>query len=280
MIKEKLLRFNDKNNHFICPICEQALLLENTSLYCNNKHCYDISKYGYVNFILNNKKQRKYNKTSFQNRRYVLENGLYEPILQEIVKFINENKSIQTILDAGCGEGFYANQIQCRTQRNLYAFDISKDSIQLASKNDNSNSIKWFVGDLSAIPLKNNSADCILNIFSPANYKEFHRILAPDGWILKIVPTDRHLTEIRNKAKEQLRNKEYSNQQVIEYFEKAFIFTDRKKITHRFSLNEKDRQSFIEMTPLLFNVDKKAIDWSDMHELTIEAEILIGKSKN
>ena len=36
------------------------------------------------------------------------------------------------------------------------------------------------------------------------------------------------------------------------------------------------RKAFIEMTPLLFYVEKEKINWDDLTYLTIEAEILIG----
>ena len=31
------------------------------------------------------------------------------------------------------------------------------------------------------------------------------------------------------------------------------------------------------MTPLLFHVDRAAIDWTDVREITVEADILIGR---
>ncbi|EOB31900.1 rRNA (guanine-N(1)-)-methyltransferase [Streptococcus mitis 13/39] len=31
------------------------------------------------------------------------------------------------------------------------------------------------------------------------------------------------------------------------------------------------------MTPLLFHIDQSKIDWSQLAEITIEAEILVGK---
>lgn len=276
MNKQKLIRFEDSADIFGCPICKEKLSLQGTSLICKNKHCYDVSKFGYVNFLLNAKKQKVYDKSSFQNRRYILEHGMYEPILNEIIQFINQTASICIILDVGCGEGFYSNQIYQQTHKNIYAFDISKDSVQLASRNGSDSFIKWFVADLASIPLQDNSVDCILDIFSPANYKEFQRILAQNGYIIKVVPTTEHLKEIREKVKDQLKNRDYSNQQVIDYFEKSFTCISRKKVTDRFQITAEERKAFIEMTPLLFHVDKDLINWLDITQLTIEAEVLIG----
>jgi len=72
---------------------------------------------------------------------------------------------MQTILDVGCGQGYYSLELQkVFPDKDFYAFDISKDSIQLASKTDTSLSINWFVGDLAKLPIKNHSIDLILDI--------------------------------------------------------------------------------------------------------------------
>lgn len=65
--------------------------------------------------------------------------------------------------------------------------------------------MKWFVTDLSKIPLKDGSMDCILDIFSPAHYKEFQRLLSPNGYVVKVIPTKNHLREIRTKVQAHLK---------------------------------------------------------------------------
>lgn len=276
-MEKHLNRFADSKSCFVCPICTKALSLNGTSLICKKNHCFDIAKSGYVNLHLKPKKQYEYDKTSFQGRHYVLEQGIYEPVLNEIAGFIKQVPAIRQILDAGCGEGYYSRQIRRQTLRSIYAFDLSKDSIQLASKEDTESVIKWFVADLASIPIRDHSIDCILNIFSPANYNEFHRILAPNGYIVKVVPTSNHLVELRQMAEVGLKNKEYSNQRVIDYFVKSFTCIARKKAGHTFPLPEQMKAAFLEMTPLLFHVDKKNIDWSGLVQLTVEAEVLIGR---
>lgn len=277
MNRKKLIRYQNSELLFSCPVCKNKLYFKEGSLVCEKNHCYDISKKGYINFDLKSKEQKNYDKDSFQNRHYILEQGMYRNFLEEIICFIHEHEGIEKILDVGCGEGYYSRQIYESTYRNLYAFDISKDSIQLAAKKDSEAMIKWFVADLASIPLQDSSIDCILDIFSPANYKEFRRILVPNGYVIKVVPTERHLIELRQKAKEQLISKEYSNQRIIEYFENSFTCIVRKKITSDYTLSEEEREAFISMTPLLFHVDKENIDWSDIEQLTIEAEVLVGE---
>ena len=56
----KIIRFNDSEKLFRCPICKRKLKMVGNSLLCSNKHCFDISKLGYVNFALNQKQSKHY----------------------------------------------------------------------------------------------------------------------------------------------------------------------------------------------------------------------------
>ena len=79
---------------------------------------------------------------------------MYDVVLEKIIQFISDTPSIRNILDVGCGEGFYARQIQQRTERNIFAFDLSREAIQIASKKDKRKAVKWFVTDLSNNPFE------------------------------------------------------------------------------------------------------------------------------
>ena len=54
----KISRFNDSEKIFRCPICKRKLKLVGNSLLCSNQHCFDISKLGYVNLVLNQKQSK------------------------------------------------------------------------------------------------------------------------------------------------------------------------------------------------------------------------------
>ena len=57
-IKEEYKRYNEISGIFICPLCHGTVSFENVnSIICEKKHCFDLSKYGYINFLPNQKKQ-------------------------------------------------------------------------------------------------------------------------------------------------------------------------------------------------------------------------------
>ena len=277
-IKPKLQRFQTATA-FACPICQEALDLVQQSLACPNRHSFDLSKFGYVNLAPQVKASKDYDKENFQNRQLVLENGFYDHILNALSECLSPLAHPVNILDIGCGEGYYSRSLQERyPDHSFYAFDLSKESIQLAAKSDQDWKVKWFVGDLAHLPLLDQSMDLLLDIFSPANYQEFKRVLAPDGRLIKVIPTATHLQEIRQKVKDHLDQVDYSNEQIIQHFSDHFTIENTIHCQERFELTPALREALLSMTPLLFHVDPAQIDWTDLTQVTISATILIGRS--
>ena len=277
-LKPKLQRFASATA-FACPICQENLTLVEGSLKCNNRHSFDLAKFGYVNLAPQIKQSANYDKENFQNRQQILEAGFYQAILDAISDLLASSENTETILDIGCGEGFYSRKLQeNHPDKTFYAFDISKDSVQIATKSEPNWAVNWFVGDLARLPIKDASMDILLDIFSPANYGEFRRVLSKDGILIKVIPTENHLKEIRQRVQDQLTNKDYSNQDIKEHFQEHFSIQSRQIASLTKPITAEQRQALLAMTPLLFHVDQTNIDWSQLAEITIEAEILVGKA--
>lgn len=277
-IKPKLQRFQTASA-FACPICQEALDLLQQSLACPNRHSFDLAKFGYVNLAPQVKASKDYDKENFQNRQLVLENGFYDHILHALSECLSPLAHPANILDIGCGEGYYSRSLQERhPDHSFYAFDLSKESIQLAAKSDQEWKVKWFVGDLARLPLLDQSMDLLLDIFSPANYQEFKRVLVPDGRLIKVIPTAAHLQEIRQKVKDHLDQADYSNEQIIQHFSDHFTIENTFHCQGTFELTPVLREALLSMTPLLFHIDPAQIDWNDLTQVTISATILIGRS--
>ena len=277
-LKPKLQRFATATA-FACPICQENLTLVETSLKCSNRHSFDLAKFGYVNLAPQIKQSTNYDKENFQNRQQILEAGFYQTILETISDLLARLETAKTILDIGCGEGFYSRKLQeSHSDKTFYAFDISKDSVQIATKSEPNWAVNWFVGDLARLPIKDASIDILLDIFSPANYGEFQRVLSKDGILIKVIPTKNHLKEIRQMVQNQLTKKDYSNQDIKEHFQEHFSIQSRQIASLTKPITAEQRQALLAMTPLLFHVDHTKIDWSQLTEITVEAEILVGKS--
>ena len=278
-LKPKLQRFTSASA-FACPICQESMTLVESSLKCSNRHSFDLAKFGYVNLAPQIKQSANYDKENFQNRQQILEAGFYQAILEGVSDLLATKPSAKTVLDIGCGEGFYSRKLQeTHSDKTFYAFDISKDSVQIAAKSEPNWAVNWFVGDLARLPIKDASMDILLDIFSPANYGEFRRVLSKDGILIKVIPTENHLKEIRQMVQDQLTKKDYSNQDIKELFQEHFNIQSHQTASLTKPITAEQRQALLSMTPLLFHVDHTKIDWTQLTDITIEAEILVGKAE-
>ena len=97
---------------FCCPACGSALEREDRALRCANGHSYDIARQGYVHLLPVKQMHAKIpgdTKQMVDARRVFLSGGYYDAFRDKLAeltdKYLPENG---VILDAGCGEGFYA----------------------------------------------------------------------------------------------------------------------------------------------------------------------------
>ena len=294
-MKKQHLKFRIDEEMFRCPLCKSSMNVTDAgSLVCGSGHCFDISSKGYVNFLPNSKQSKCYDEVFFENRRKIFGYGLYRHVADEIAALVSlyPQKPLN-IADAGCGEGYYSLDIADKfsdSGNSIFALDFSRDGIQLASKGGND--VKWLVSDLSNIPLRDGGVNIVLNIFSPANYAEFRRVLKVGGALIKVVPGENHMTEIRQIVSEQTSGnvtKEYSNRQVVDVFERNFAIRERIRVTRAFDVTEDMREAVINMTPLTFGIggdddespeESKKISFGGLDRITVDAEILISYKDN
>ena len=281
-INKAYKKFKEIEGVFQCPICKDNMNLNDEgSFVCENRHCFDLSSKGYINFIPN-QKQIKYKKNLFENRQEVFLNGFYKNVSDEIYNVIIDyfkNEKFINILDAGCGEGYYSLKLDHKEgiKRNIFAMDIVKDAIKIASRNISS--VKWIVGDISNIPLKANSINAIINILTPSSYDEFTRVLSDDGILIKVIPGNEYLKEIRNSIKDQLKNKSYSNEKVINYFKDNMKFIEKRKVKYTLPVSKHQLECFLEMTPMTFGIDTSKVNIDNINCITIDLEVLVGRHR-
>lgn len=274
----KLAPFTHADQYLACPVCQLPLQLQERSLVCENGHCYDIAKQGYVNLAPAARASQYYQRESFAARGQILRAGFYNHIREAVVKAVREIQP-RTVLDAGCGEGFYARALSSHVEqiKQVLACDLAKESVLMAAREDSEHQVLWFVANLAQLPVLSDSVDCIIDVFSPVNYQEFARVLGPDGVLVKVIPGANHDIQLRETAADQLRHTQYSNDDVVESVEEHAEITSRQLVSATLPISQEEVRVFAQMTPLLFNADLDAIDYSKITEITIEAEVIIAR---
>ncbi len=254
-----------------CPACGTAFSQQDRALVCKNGHTFDPSKKGYVHF-LPNARPSKYDAALFEARRRILEGGFYDAVIEAIRARMPADPAV--VLDAGCGDGTFTKALAAGV---TVGVDNSKDAIALAARGGNP--ILWTVADLTRLPLADGSVDVILNLFSPAHYGEFRRVLKPDGLLLKLVPQSGYLGEIRALMGDRLRHDSYANDAVVSHLAAQFHLLDRVRVTNTFSLTPEQARDFLAMTPLTFGADPSSLDAAALTAVTVDAELLIAKKQ-
>lgn len=234
---------------FICPKCSQTLRKTISSYVCENNHCYDISSKGYVNLLLGNKQSgHGDNKEMLLARRSFLNLGHYFPIIKKLREIIYKNTKFKfTMLDAGCGEGYYIEKLvaaffEIGRYPTSYAIDVSKDAVALAAK---SLCGEYAVASINSLPFAPESFDVVLSLFAPLNEAEFHRVLKPGGILITVSPSKNHLYGL----KEAVYDTPYKNPPPT-FNNKLLKKIDEETVEAKMELNNgADISNLFKMTP-------------------------------
>ena len=260
----------------LCPKCREELHVEEKSLKCKNRHTYDVSKKGTVNFVLGYGEEN-YNLAMLEARERVMAEGFFEEILTAMAEEIYEDLlllekegDIIRILDAGCGDGSHLAMLgealkEKGLQVSMVGVDLSKDGILLAGRK--MNDALYFVADLSALPFKDNSFDVILNILSPASYKEFQRVLSPTGRAYKVIPGAKYLTELRKLYGLS----EYDNGEIVSHLKNHTVVYKERDVSVQKNV-EPYADDLLLMTPMLW--DKTILEpGAKLSKVTIDVHL-------
>jgi len=179
-----------------CPACASELVLKNKSYICENKHLYDVAKHGYINLLLANKKNTKTpgdNQEMIRSRSAFLNKGYYQSLSDAVnksISLINENNQAKKILDIGCAEGYYVNQLKqsfCVNSKHLLSgIDISKYAIQVAAKRKMDANL--VVANIYDLPFFDQEFDIVYSIFAPIDIDEINRVLCDNGTLIIVGP--------------------------------------------------------------------------------------------
>jgi len=261
-----------------CPRCQSAFALNGTSLICENRHCYDLSKRGYVNLApSHDQAAEKYDAELFDSRRLVFEHGFYQPIAEAIAHWLPDAPI--TVLDAGCGEGYYARLLAEQfPQAQLIGLDISRDAITAAAREPGR--ANWLVADLKRLPVADHSADLLLDVLTPADYAEFRRVIKPDGLMIKVVPGSDYLCEVRKAVAPWLRSGDtYDNTRVIDHLREHADILEECEVRLTRPLSSDESHAFLRMTPMTFSVPAEVLDTLELSQITIHMHVLKCRMK-
>lgn len=243
-----------------CPVCSKPLRKDNKTYLCSNRHSYDISRDGYVNLLLANQMKSKDpgdNREMMTARHSFLDKGYFKRLSDGInastIKHLEACGSTYSILDAGCGEGYYTERLfealKTSFKPEMFGMDISKEAVRLAAKRNRD--ISFCVGSVFNLPILSDSVDAIVNVFAPFKEEEFDRVLKDNGIVVKVTPGAKHLFGL----KEALYDNPYLNEE--EALEVSnLVLTETKAIKYDIEIHDsQDTINLLKMTPYYWNTN-------------------------
>lgn len=260
-----------------CPKCHLPLSLDNKTFRCQKNHCYDISKRGYINLLLNPDKATNNpgdSKESLIARKAYLNKGYYDVILNEVIQMIEKYKSSKDIhiLDLGCGEGYYTKGLKEHfIDSDIYGLDISKVAIDMATRYRKD--VTWIVGNSKNIPLLDQSMDFVCALFTVVNKGELKRVLKEHGYIIHVTANPRHLIEIKELIYDEIKVKSDKYLRLGFNEVESYDFVEKVKISNR-----DDALNLLKMTPHYYHIKKEkrgVLDTLQGIDITIDIKITV-----
>lgn len=253
---------------FRCPVCKESFINQvDNSIVCPNNHSLDISKKGTIQFI-NHKVNTEYDGDMLESRRRIMQAGFFDGILQKINEMIDAGH--KNIVDIGSGEGTPLKRLEDLRKNvdSTIGFDISKPGVNL-STSELSDQMFFCVADLANLPFNDQSIDIIMDLFSPSAYKEFNRIIAPNGHLIKIVPNSHYLFELRQKLYgNDSENSSYDNQKVVDLFMEHYPNAKKYDVKYTVELPKELTHDLMIMTPLHWGHNAKDLTQAEVESLT------------
>jgi 23S rRNA (guanine745-N1)-methyltransferase len=180
---------------FRCPLCRHPLAIGGQAWSCEEGHSFDVAREGYANLLVTHQRRTREPGDSaamLRHRRAFLDGGWYAPLAEHLRE--HHARAGASVLDAGCGEGYYTRGWPGR----LWAVDIAKPAVRMAAKRASpSTSAHYAVASVYDLPVVDASIDAVVSVFAPLHSPEFERVLAPGGVVVTVTPGPEHLAGLK-----------------------------------------------------------------------------------
>jgi 23S rRNA (guanine745-N1)-methyltransferase len=211
----------------LCTVrgCGQSLTRDGSRYVCARNHSFDIARSGYVNLLQPHDRRSKQPGDTVEavaGRRRLHDLGVTGPLFDAIAD-VARTMSGDSVLDAGCGEGFYLGQLAAKSGGSGHGVDISIAAIDAAARRYPN--CEWIVANADRmVPYSDASFTLILSITGRRHPTEFLRVLRPEGRVLVAIPAPDDLIELRGRGQDRV-------QRTVDEFVPIFRITEKRRVT-------------------------------------------------
>ncbi len=241
---------------YACPKCKGGLSLLDRCYKCEAGHNFDLAKEGYVNLLMGKGSgTHGDNREMLLSRQTFLDYGYYRRMANAVSDYLIEYGVVNgkcRLLDIGCGEGYYtelfANALR-EIDGEVYAFDISREAVKLASKRMKSvrDVVSLSVASAYHLPFADNTFTIATNLFSPLAPDEVARVLCEGGCFVMVIPEREHLFGLKSA----IYDTPYKNE-VMPFELNGFSLIEEQRLHYTVTLNQEQTLSLFGMTPYAY----------------------------
>ncbi|MFE2043992.1 putative RNA methyltransferase [Streptomyces sp. NPDC059477] len=222
-----------------CPTCGAGLRPAARALRCPAGHTFDLARQGYAALLTGTRATSADTPAMVSARTAFLATGHYDPL----------PPGRPTVVDAGCGTAHYlAAVLDALPGARGLGLDASAPALRTAARaHPRAAAAAWDV--FRPFPLADAAADVLLNVFAPRNPAEFHRVLRPDGRLIVVRPTVRHLTELRERLPTAVTVDPAKETRLSRTLDPYFAPVRTERIEYGIQLTGREARDLVAMTP-------------------------------
>jgi 23S rRNA (guanine745-N1)-methyltransferase len=210
-----------------CPVrnCQLELTWNEGRVVCPRGHSFDVARSGYINLLQPQERRAARpgdTAAAVAARRRLHDRGVTEPLRAAISQAVRATSS-DTVLDAGCGDGFYLGGLHTESGCDAHGVDISTPAVDAAARRYPG--CEWVVANADrALPYADRSFHILLSITARMNTAEFRRVLRDDGRMLVALPAPDDLIELRGTGRDRVAR-------TLDTFANGFHLVDQTRIS-------------------------------------------------
>ena len=245
-----------------CPLCEARLLRRGGSLRCETGHSFDIARQGYASLLPGDAHTGTADTAAMLDAREAFfAAGHFDAIVSAVAERASALLAAGgagCVVDVGAGPGRYlAAVLDAAPGRAGVALDLSKHAVRRAAR-AHPRVAAAVANTWGRLPLRSGAAALILDVFAPRNAAEFRRVLAPDGALLVVTPTARHMREAV-EALGLLAVDDDKAERLAGQMEPGFAPEREDALEAPLALSHADLEHFALMGPSAWHVEREAL---------------------
>jgi 23S rRNA (guanine745-N1)-methyltransferase len=216
-----------------CPVrhCGERLPDAGRTRRCAKGHSFDEARSGYLNLLQPQDSRSRQPGDSAEvaaARRRLHDRGTSAEVLRAAGAMLRLRET-DVLLEAGCGDGFYAGQLSLESHCQAWGVDISAASLDAAARRYRH--CRWIVANADRrLPFADGVFSAVVTVAARLQPREFRRVLQAGGRLLVGVPSAEDLQEIRGTGRDR-------SGRVLEECGADFRLEEQRRATARMALD-------------------------------------------